>query len=54
MLSVTNMREPESLRHFFYVLRAMGIIEALLQHDLQVGDEVVIGKCSFTYGDEMF
>lgn len=54
MLAVTNLREPESLRHFFFVLRAMGIIEAMLQQGLQVGDEVVIGKTPFSFGEGMF
>lgn len=53
MLSVTNLRSPESLQHFFHVVRAMGIIESMLADGLNVGDEIVIGKTSFTYGDEM-
>ncbi len=54
MLSVTNLKSPESLQHFFHVLRAMGVIDAMLQEGLSAGDEVVIGKNSFSYGEEMF
>lgn len=54
LLSVTNMRSPESLLHFFHVLRAMGVIESLLQEGLEPGDEIVIGKSSFSYGEDMF
>jgi GTPase len=54
MLSVTNLRSPESLQHFFHVLRAMGIIDALKMEGIQEGSELVIGKTSFTYGEEIF
>lgn len=54
MLSVTNLRSPESLQHFFHVLRAMGVIDALQHEGVQEGSEIVIGKTSFTYGEEVF
>lgn len=54
LLGVTNLRSPESLQHFFHVLRAMGIVDALLAEGVEEGDEIVIGKTSFTYGDETF
>jgi GTPase len=54
MLAVTNLRSPESLQHFFHVLRAMGVIDAALSQGLSPGDEVVIGKTSFSYGEDMF
>lgn len=53
ILSVTNLKSPESLQHFFHVLRAMGVMEQLLSDGLNPGDEIVIGKTSFIYGDDM-
>ena len=54
MLTVTNMRSPESLEHFFLVLRAMGVIDELLANGALEGSEVVIGKTSFIYGEDVF
>lgn len=54
MLGVTNLRSPESIQHFFHVLRAMGIIGALLEQGAVEGSEIVIGDTSFTYGEEVF
>lgn len=54
LLQVTNLRSPESLQHFFHVIRAMGIVDALLAEGVSEGDEIVIGKTSFTYGEGTF
>lgn len=54
LLSVTNLRNPEALQHFFNVLKAMGVINALLHEGVQEGSEIVIGKTSFSYGEEMY
>lgn len=54
MLAVTNTRDSESLEHFFQVLRAMGVVDALLKEGCQEGSEVVVGKTSFTYGADVF
>ncbi|MBX9722295.1 MAG: Obg family GTPase CgtA, partial [Candidatus Obscuribacterales bacterium] len=53
MLGVTNTREPEALQHFFHILRAMGVIDAMVAQGIEPGDEVVIGKTIFSYGEEM-
>ncbi len=53
LVSVTNLRSPESLHHLFDVLRAMGIIEALIKEGAQPGSEVFIGDTSFAFGEEM-
>ncbi len=53
ILGVTNLKNPESLQHFFHILRAMGIMDAMLQEGLSPGDEVVVGKVAFSYGEEM-
>ncbi|MBY0356991.1 MAG: GTPase ObgE [Candidatus Obscuribacterales bacterium] len=54
ILSVTNLRSPEALQHFYHILRAMGVIDALQQEGAEPGSEVIIGKTSFSYGEEMF
>lgn len=54
MMAVTNMRSSESLQHFFHVLRAMGVIQALQEQGVAEGSEIVIGKTSFIYGEEVF
>lgn len=48
--NVTNLRDPESLFHFQKVLRAMGVIDALLQAGAIPGDEVVIDDTVFAFG----
>lgn len=53
MLSVTNLKSPEALQHFFHVLRAMGVIDAMMEQGLVPGDEVIIGGTAFSFGEEM-
>jgi GTP-binding protein len=52
MVEVTNMRDPDSLHHLHYVLRSMGVIEALISAGARSGSEVQIGEMSFTFGEE--
>ncbi len=51
IVGVTNMKEPESLSHMFHVLRAMGVIEELLQQGASQGSEVVVNGIVFSFGD---
>ncbi|HEY9868793.1 MAG TPA: GTPase ObgE [Candidatus Obscuribacterales bacterium] len=53
LVSVTDLRNPESLHHLYQVLRSMGVVEALLGQGAQPGCEVVIGRTSFIFGDEL-
>lgn len=53
MVAVTNMRSPEALHHLFNVLRAMGIVDALIQSGIQPGQEIIIGEATLTFGEEM-
>jgi GTP-binding protein len=53
MVAVTNMRSPEALHHLYDVMRAMGVVEALLAAGIEPGNEVVIGEAEFTFGEEM-
>lgn len=53
LVSVTNMKEPESLFSLFQRLRAMGVIDELISQGVEPGSEVVIGGFSFTYGEGM-
>lgn len=53
MMEVTNMRSTESLQRFFQVLRAMGVIAVLEAQGIVEGCEIVIGKTSFVYGEEV-
>lgn len=52
ILSVTNLRDPEAVYHFHRVLRAMGVIDALLKEGAQPGSEVVIGETVFSFGED--
>lgn len=52
LVAVTNMRDPESLFHLHHVLRAMGVIDALIAQGAAQGSEVNIGEMSFTFGEE--
>lgn len=51
IVGVTNMKEPESLSHMFHVLRAMGVIDELLQQGAAQGSEVVVNGIVFSFGD---
>lgn len=53
MAAVTNMRSPEALHHLFNVMRAMGIVEALIESGIQPGQDIIIGDVAFTFGEEM-
>lgn len=53
LVSVTNMRSPEALIHLFNVMRAMGIIDALLKSGITPGQEIIIGETTMTFGEEM-
>lgn len=53
-VEVTNMRSPESIQHLFDVIRAMGIIDALIKAGIEPGTDIVIGQAEFTFGEEMF
>jgi GTP-binding protein len=53
LVSVTNLRNPESLHHLYHVLRSMGVIEALIEQGARPGCEVVIERTSFTFGEEL-
>ncbi len=52
LVSVTNIRDPESLHHLFRKLKAMGIIDALEKEGIELGAEVNIGGVAFSYGDD--
>ncbi|MBI2812560.1 MAG: GTPase ObgE [Candidatus Melainabacteria bacterium] len=52
LVSVTNMRDPDSIHHMIHVLRAMGIIDALIAEGAKAGSEVVVGATTFSFGEE--
>ncbi len=52
LVSVTNMRDPDSIHHMIHVLRAIGIIDALIAEGAKSGSEIVVGEVTFTFGEE--
>lgn len=52
LVSVTNMRDADSIHHMIHVLRAMGIIDALIAEGAKHGSEVVVGETTFAFGEE--
>jgi GTP-binding protein len=50
IVGVTNMKEPESLSHMFHVLRAMGVIDELLEQGATQGSEVIVNGIVFSFG----
>ncbi len=52
IVSVTNLKDPESLDHMFRIFRAMGIIDTLLAQEIQPGMDVIAGGVVFTYGED--
>jgi Obg family GTPase CgtA-like protein len=53
MVQVTNMRSPEALHHLYNVMRAMGIIDALIQNGIEPGQEIHCGGITMSFGEEM-
>lgn len=53
LLSVTDLRSPESIHYFQRVLRAMGVMDELISLGVQPGSEVVIGQVNFTFGENL-
>jgi len=53
IVEVTNLKEPESLAHMFNVLRAMGVIDALLNEGARQGSEIVVNGITFSFGQHM-
>ncbi|MCC6981521.1 MAG: GTPase ObgE [Candidatus Melainabacteria bacterium] len=53
IVEVTNLKEPESLAHMFNVLRAMGVVDALLHEGARQGSEIVVNGITFSFGDHM-
>jgi GTP-binding protein len=53
MVQLTNMRSPEALHHLFNVMRAMGIVDALIQNGIEPGQEIHCGGVTMTFGEEM-
>jgi GTP-binding protein len=49
LITVTNLKDPESMHHMFAVLNAMGVVDELYRLGIKAGDEVVIGKTSFEW-----
>jgi GTP-binding protein len=53
LVSVTSLKDPESLFSLWQRLRAMGVIDALLAEGVVPGSEVVVGGLAFTFGEGM-
>lgn len=52
LVSVTNIKDPESLHHLFRKLKGMGVIDALEKEGIELGAEINIGGVAFSYGDD--
>jgi GTP-binding protein len=52
LVEVTNLRDPESVFHLHHVLKAMGVITALLAEGAKPGSDVVIGGVTFAFGED--
>ncbi len=52
LVSVTNMRDADSINHMHHILRAMGVIDALLNEGAKAGNEIVVGDVTFVFGEE--
>jgi GTPase len=53
LVAVTDMKSPESLHHLYRVLRAMGVVEQLVQQGANAGSEIVLGGTVFSFGEDM-
>jgi GTP-binding protein len=54
LVGVTDARSPESIHHLNHILRAMGVMDALMNEKIESGDEVLIGDLTFKYGENLF
>lgn len=52
ILATINLRSPESLFHFHQQLRAMGVIDQLIEMGVQPGSEVVMAGTTFSFGED--
>lgn len=52
LVSVTNMRDPDSVQHLYNSLRSMGVIDALLHEGIEPGRTINIGGVEFIFGEE--
>jgi GTP-binding protein len=53
IIQVTNLKEPESLFSLWQRLRAMGVIDALIEAGAEPGTDVTVGGVIFTFGEGM-
>ncbi len=53
IIQVTNLKEPESLFSLWQRLRAMGVIDALIENGAEPGTDVTVGGIIFTFGEGM-
>lgn len=53
IIQVTNLKEPESLFSLWQRLRAMGVIDALIEAGAEPGTDVTVGGIIFTFGEGM-
>ena len=52
LVSVTDLRDPESLHQLYRRLKGMGVIDALEKEGIELGAEINIGGVAFSYGDD--
>lgn len=53
LVDVTNMRDPESLHHFYDVLKSMGVLDELIAQGARQGSEIHIAGITFTFGADV-
>ncbi|CAN5174945.1 GTPase ObgE [soil metagenome] len=51
IIQVTNLKEPEALFSLWQRLRAMGVIDAIIEAGAEPGTDVTIGGVVFTFGE---
>ncbi len=54
LVSVTNLRQPESIHHLNQLLRSYGVIDELIKQGAIHGSPIIIGKTEFCFGENLF
>ncbi len=53
-LSVTNLRDPESVQHFSYILKKYGVMAKIMELRLKPGTPIIINNLTFKYLEDLF
>lgn len=51
LVAVTDLKDPLSLHHLYKIFMSMGIIDELIRQKIEPGNEIIVGRISFIFGE---